>query len=170
MQAVETHDGILSYRTFESIKTNGPGLTATINVTAWKRTTDEAQLENLIHSSGQTPTGNFTSSTDSVYASPCPDLQWPLAVGAVWQETCTRHTTRSGSNQTSTQTMLTNYTVQAQENVTVPAGTFTAYRIQIETGGQTDLEWYSATACGIIKSRAENDSDSTATLLTSYSC
>lgn len=81
------------------------------------------------------------------------NYQWPLQVGKVWtsQHTMTVHA--SGR----TMPLSFDWKVEAWEDVTVPAGTFKAYRLRWSNNlGETDTRWISpAAGLDIIKRRVE---------------
>ncbi|MHB8634246.1 MAG: hypothetical protein ACYDBQ_09840 [Thermoplasmatota archaeon] len=119
----------------------------------WTRQSDQAWLRSLT----TTQSGALNSSSEEDFSAPCAFLAWPLYAGASWSTTCplTRHVRISNpggaNNDTTYDTLTIRGSVLAREPVTVAAGTFDSFRIQLqESDGQcntTLTEWYATQAC-----------------------
>ena len=66
------------------------------------------------------------------------NYDWPLFVGKSW--TSEAQVTNHDRNQTFEEKLV--YTVEAFEEITVPAGTFKTFRIQFVTPEQREVRWY----------------------------
>jgi hypothetical protein len=169
VQAIEDHAGASAYRIAQAITAGVPGATSTSNATSWTRVSDGASLETdaTFHLTygGQT----MASSSTTTYSPPCRSLRWPLAPGATWSVTCTSTTTSNGQSRTTSTT--TTYAVGGQESVTVPAGTFNAYKVTVDGGSSTTTEWVDPTACaGIVKTSSSSNGQIYTGELQSESC
>ena len=91
------------------------------------------------------PEGGFVAAvrgdTPLVSWEPVANWQWPLEVGKTWKQAykMTDHVSKRVTSYEVTQT------VEAYEEVTVPAGTFKAFRVRtIDTLGNDNTQWFSA--------------------------
>jgi hypothetical protein len=121
----------------------------------WYRATDHAVVRQLWEDS--------YSGVLTEYDPPCPQYKWPLHVGDRESFQCPktmRSTKTDAAPLTSTQDW--EYFVEAVENVTVPAGTFQAYRIGLWDSDYMSgrrvpgmdwqrQEWYAPAACAVVK-------------------
>lgn len=167
--AVEEHAGASAYRLGGSVETDAGGANTTAESTSWTRASDHATMES--HSTAHVSFGgqSYDSTTTTVYDPPCVTLRWGLSVGDSWTSTCTTKTTSSsGGEQTATKSTI--YTVEARESVTVRAGTFDAYRLRTDSGGQSQTQWVSEEACGLVKSEATAQGQAVVTELVDYGC
>ncbi len=154
--------------TTEIHRSYGTGMTGTIDNMRWNRASDGALL-------AENATTRDTSSQQSLtYTAPCLDLHWPLTVGATWTESCTAERSLGGGRPADTFTRSSTYHVVGAETVTVPAGTFAAFKITVNTTAGTTTqdvtEWYSPQACHLVKTVAVTGADTTTTELVSFSC
>lgn len=94
--------------------------------------------------------------TDKAKGFPGPVLQFPFKVGSYWSQDY------EGGKVGNPKRMTAKYSVEAYEQITVPAGTFWAYRIEVSRvlaskreGGVygNSTYWYAPAAKNIIKSR-----------------
>jgi hypothetical protein len=166
VMAIEDHDGESAYRIEGTIETSASGFSFDAEMTSWVRVSDHAKMEE--ESTADIPyLGESTTTT--TYEPPCVELRWPLTIGASWTVTCTATTTTGSGSQASTNT--TKYTVEAQEGVQVPAGSFDdAFRLRVEAEGQTHRMWVSLEACGMVKLEATSDGQTVTTELSDYEC
>jgi hypothetical protein len=107
------------------------------------------------------------------YEPPCVELRWPLKVGAHWTSTCTSQESGIIVGYPHNQTTRLEYTVEAYEEVVVPAGTLEAYRILVQTPGRpaTTYRWWAPEACAWAReSRGPDPSENVTLELTSYHC
>jgi len=91
-------------------------------------------------------------------ASPPEDWQWPLQVGKQWSATVTW---TDNGEQEKTYVLTGVWTVEAYEEVKVPAGTFKAFKVsrrEIESGAAQEF-WYSPEAKGWVKVRGTKTAD-----------
>jgi len=75
------------------------------------------------------------------------EFDWPLFVGKSWRSE--QQVTYHDRNQTLEEKLV--YTVEAFEEITVPAGTFKTFRIQLVTPEQREVRWYEPRLGMIIK-------------------
>lgn len=76
------------------------------------------------------------------YVPPEARYRWPLAVGAEWEQTVTREQAKPQTTETRTRACR----VEAEESLTVPAGTFRSFRVACrnkQTGQLILQAWYS---------------------------
>jgi len=79
-----------------------------------------------------------TDGSATKFTPPLPTIRWPLRVGAKWSESVTIESS-SGKKQTTKATGE----VLAYESITVPAGSFMAFKISLTLGGRLFREaWY----------------------------
>jgi hypothetical protein len=170
VKAIEDHAGASAYRLEGTVDSSAAGASTTASSTSWTRVSDQASMET--QATAHLSYGGYSSdsTTTTVYDPPCASLHWPLAVGAAWTATCTATTTSSSGGGSHTATTTTNYTVEGKESVTVKAGTFDAFRLRVESGGQVQTEWVAAAACGMVKSVATSQGQTATTELTAYQC
>lgn len=164
VQAVEsmtaaggTHE---AYRISQRIHaTHVGGGFGTTNTTSWMRTSDHALLRSSFEVNALGETFNGTAE----YEQPCRHYHWPLEVGNSWTSSCKR---QDGHSETTT------FRVDDLETVTVPAGTFQAYRItQQARDGTTTTTWHADAACGTVKEVSIDAQGTTmTTVLQSYAC
>lgn len=170
VMAIEDYDGDSAYRLEGTIETSVSGSSFDADSTSWIRVSDHANIETESSTSLSFGGQSYDTTTTTVYDPPCATLRWPLTVGATWTVTCTSTTTSSSGGGSRTTTNSTTYTVEAQESVTVQAGTFDAFRIRVEADDQTHKQWISAEACGMVKSEANADGQTVTTELVDHEC
>ncbi|HLE98042.1 MAG TPA: hypothetical protein VI997_11785 [Candidatus Thermoplasmatota archaeon] len=122
-------------------------------------------------SGGIGASGPQTVTTTITYEPPCVVTRFPFnTVGATWSVNCPFTWESSALGGQSRQgTLKADYEVKAHESVTVPAGTFTAYKIVNVTGGKDNgASWWAPAACATIK--GTDASGKTAIELTSFEC
>jgi hypothetical protein len=120
------------------------------SITMWIRQSDHAVIKT------HTDVAGFIISVD--YDEPCGTNAWPLSVGMEWDVECTSSTTTTtpaGEPPAQEATTSTSYVVEAVESVTVPAGTFEAFKITYtehsDTMETTGTMWYAPAACHAVK-------------------
>ena len=170
VMAIEDHDGASAYRLEGTIETSVSGSSFDADSTSWIRVSDHANIETESSTSLSFGGQSYDTTTTTTYDPPCASLRWPLSVGATWTVTCTSTTTSSSGGGSQTTTNSTTYTVEAEESVTVEAGTFDAFRIRVEAEDQTHKMWVSEEACGMVKSEATADGQTVTTELVDYEC
>lgn len=155
-------------QTYDAVRMEGTAQTQSATLSTrgsyrtWVRAADQADLQQDLTVQYQAAGRNVTSSSQFTYDAPCPNLAWPLYVGKSWSVSCTVHDrtdSTGGSSSIGNLTRHSDYRVAALENLTVPAGTYLAYRIEInatvDSGGrgQTTLttSWYAPKMCTIIQ-------------------
>lgn len=117
----------------------------------WTRATDGAEM--------RWESGGSGAREVREYAEPCVSMRFPLVVGETWTSRCvaTITTTRAGSEPTTfVETRTTTYRVLGMEEVTVPAGTFSAYVLESNTTEnpfdiQPARHWFAPAACTMVK-------------------
>lgn len=171
VERFEDHAGIPTYRTASESNTTVDNKAATANSTTWYRASDQANVEvrttNRLTYQGRT----YNATSTVVFDPPCPTFQWPLAIGSAWERTCTAIAQTSDGAPGMPITSHTSYLVEAFERVTVPAGTFDAFRIRIETdGSDSGFQWVSRGACGVVKAVAGGASNQLTSELQSFQC
>ncbi len=102
-----------------SITSGSYSATVTFTGNAWFRTSDLAPAEETFSATIGTTPISFTTTYN-----PPPAVQWPLTAGQSWNATTSVTSTYNGGSP-STQAEVLNETVQADQSLTVPAGTFT---------------------------------------------
>jgi hypothetical protein len=149
--------------TYDSIRleTHGVARDSHTNITQWRRASDWAILATRtvtyrVSSHGTTrPTGIL-----QVMDSPCLGYRWPLTVGQSWTTSCTGQRYSANSNPANGGgkpfTQNETRTVEDEGPVSVPAGTFDAFRMQVSTSldGQTPAtsqDWFSEGACSSVR-------------------
>jgi len=86
----------------------------------------------------------------TTYIPPRKDYDFPLAVGKEWTSNFTESTYVEDTGYYNF-TKLINYTVVGQESVTVGAGTFDSYKIEIDDGlGNVIYSWYSSEVNNVV--------------------
>lgn len=170
VKAIEDHRGASAYRLEGTIETSASGGSFDADSTSWIRVSDHANLETESSTSLSFGGQSYDTTTTTVYDPPCVELRWPLTVGATWTVTCTSTTTSSSGGSSQTTTNSTTYTVEAEESVTVEAGTFDAFRLRVEAEDQTHKMWVSEEACGMVKSEATAEGQTVTTELVDYQC
>lgn len=86
---------------------------------------------------------------------PSVGYDWPLTVGKQWSRNFrfVNHVTKQQTDIKSTST------VESYEDVTVPAGTFKAFRVRyVDSAGLESVQWYSPDAGGWVKTQAKRNS------------
>lgn len=81
-------------------------------------------------------------------------VAWPLSVGKSWEQTFTEH--RVVDRQTTTTTYVRLWRVESEEDVTVPAGTFRAFKVvqtNKVTGAPVNEVWYAPDLKQAVKAR-----------------
>ncbi|MES2154914.1 MAG: hypothetical protein V4510_07235 [bacterium] len=137
----------------------GDGTHTAIHSVKWQRVSDDANLEERSSAGGPPQT--------RVYSPPCPDRHWPLRVGAAWTDACTLHDSRGPAAGWHVQQ---DAHVVGSEMVSVPAGTFAAFKIVTEisswdtpTFQRTMTTWYAPAACGPVRTVWTDASGNTST-------
>ncbi len=168
VKAKEDHGGTPAYRIEGTITSSQLGASTTSSTVAWNRRSDMASLENRVTTQITYAGSTQEQTAVTTFDPPCRNIQWPLSVGKTWTETCHQSTTGNGNTQTKDTT--TTYTVEATQEVTVPAGTFDTFRVKAESGGQTTLQYISVKACGLVKSTSEAYGNTVSLELQDYGC
>jgi hypothetical protein len=171
VKAIEDHGGSSAYRIDGTLTTTSSGTTSTGTSKTWTRVSDGATLETQTTTHITVQGQSYDSTSTTVFDPPCEGWEWPLDVGDSWTRTCHATTTTSlGGGSTSSDTTTTT-TVEARESVTVPAGTFNAYRLKVDSGGGgVSTVWYASEACGAVKTTASSQGQSVTSELQSYDC
>lgn len=136
--------------------------------TTWYQVSDlallqEHQTTTVTYTGGPAAPPARTFEHNTTYGTPCDGIPFPLDVGQRWTSHCDQTSTSSSPGSVpSTTTADSTNVVEALEKVTVPAGTFDAYRInrtetdtfQDSTDTVAILLWYAPSACNIAKSQS----------------
>ncbi len=137
----------------------------------WQRKSDAAQLRANVTTT--THDDGKSNSFETVYDIPCRLYPWPITVGTNMTGECKTHHYVSNSPQTA----VTPFSIEvlAYEYVTVPAGTFLAYKMNVtlHVPGSpviTLTRWYSPLACADVRSITSGMGAIETTELTSYQC
>lgn len=118
--------------------------------------------------------GNRTTARGSVvYDQPCRQSPWPLQQGASLSERCNLRVQRASAPRHYVQHI--DQVVEAYERVSVPAGTFDAFRLNVTlltegTPPLTELKWWAPAACGFVKSTQKQAEGSTVVELVTHRC
>lgn len=149
----------------------------TQSVRLWQRTSDGAQLRvnNTIQSAGTTSAQY--SQTD--FVAPCIQHPWPMRVGATMSVDC--KTPESTGPGTPGLKMHFDALVVAEEQVTVPAGTFDAFKINMTIVTQPlqgnnapstvqQTSWYAPAACYDVRAIQTQGGARAVVELLSYRC
>lgn len=128
-----------------SVTVGGSTTTVTVLGDAWFRTSDLSMTKLYLSASA----GIFTFATTIVF-NPPPAIQWPLTANATWSVTSTVTTTTTIGSITQTNSSISSgqYSVLADTNLVVPAGSFMTTPLKRTAPGSTDYTvdyWSSAT-------------------------
>ncbi|MGB0652790.1 MAG: hypothetical protein ACPGQL_06275 [Thermoplasmatota archaeon] len=119
---------------------------------------------------GNSVHGNATH----VYESPCLRMRFPIDVGSVWTATCRWRVDQHDTNTSKVVGLYENVEVAGYDRITVPAGTFEAYRLEIDREddgvAQRVLSWWSPEACGPVMQLVLSDGDPAVTRLLGGAC
>lgn len=138
----EQVDSTMAYSTEITIDPDSERLYSGIDATisGYERWLDTENLDEIksvmpIEAMGMTITATIESTVTHATA------KWPLAVGTTWT---VERTTTVNPPLASPSTVTRTVTVEAEEDVTVPAGTFTCFKIVTTEGGEVvKTEWFS---------------------------
>jgi len=121
----------------------------------WYRVSDLALAKMSVSSSVFGAPFSMTMTVD-----PPAEIRWPLTAGTTWSTTSTVTTTMNvfGQIQTTTDTATVQHEVEADQSVTVAAGTFTTSPVKETTSGLTgySLSYWSATAGNWVSQKSYN--------------
>ncbi len=152
-----------------SFSSGGISVQAYFNGNAWFRQSDLGSAETTFSATYGTTTLTITSSYNPPQA-----IQWPLTAGEEWNTSTNVTSSVTGSPPTTIYETFTNV-VQADQSLTVPAGTFTVTPVK-QTSGPTALEYtvyyWSAAAGNYVSQRSfytSNDTQAASIDLQSYS-
>jgi len=138
----------------------------------WLRPEDQAMIKSVEQSHATrfgSPDRWFNQTT--TYDSPCVQMKWPIKEGAVWETHCTAKA--QGPSGTTTKKVDEAWTVGKLETITVQAGAFSAFHVQVkdlDKGSQRD-QWFASRACDLVRLTTPNPSgDPPTAQLTDFSC
>lgn len=151
----------VAHKAFKVEHTDGPRV-------EWRREGDDALLRVQY------------SRFEVTYDPPCVQYRWPMQVGQVYSSTCQfTSVCRAGcsNSDVSTSSNTVTITVEAIENVTVPAGTFEAFRIHVRNDGYpattvlpAERVWFAPAACGPVQTKDVGGPMPGSTALSTISC
>lgn len=162
----ETVDGTACYKsewTFDPSQweMDFDGITATVTINSWKMWLEKdttlpkkMEMEMTATAMGETHTVKMVATSSNSVSG----TMWPLAVGNEFTVTSTT-TTKTYMDGTligeDTDTATTTTKVEAEENVTVPAGTFNCFKmVSYDDGNIQSVEWYSTEVKNVVKGMA----------------
>jgi hypothetical protein len=172
-----TYDAV---RLEETVAFENAPRTPTTNTTSWFAVSDGSLLDSIMDRTQPNPLGGSTHTRiETRMDSPCLQYKWPLTLGATWDSHCTgtqRDLRDDGTaSSESPYTLNQTRTVQGQERVTVPAGTFDTVQVLVTSstngGAPTSYtDWYAAAACTQAKASAHASGTTVDVVLDSDQC
>lgn len=168
VEAIEEHQGSMSYRIYRRDQgTDASGHAINGNMTVWLRVTDWA----TVAARGSSREPYRTVQLDNTNDPPCREIVWPLQVGSSWNMPCP-YTVELPSPAHIVRWV--NATVVAQEDVTVPAGTFHTFRVEgtqsIGASSTHRTQWLSPENCGVVKEILTSPLVTTSVEMTEAAC
>lgn len=124
-----------SYRAELAINMTSDSLTFNIPGEMWFRTSDLAFVKATMTMTVSVPPMSFTMTLTMTY-NPPQELHWPFSMGSTWSVTSLLTTVVEMTGvppETESGTEVSNYTVLAEQDVTVPAGTFATIPVRANT-------------------------------------
>ncbi len=152
-----------------SLSSGSVSIQVYFNGNAWFRQSDLGAAETTFSATVGTTSMTITNSYNPPQA-----VQWPLTAGAEWNTTTNVTTSVTGSTPTTVQETFQEV-VQADQSITVPAGTFTVTPLKETTQGsplEYSVYYWSATAGNYVSLRqfyTSNDTQAASIDLQSYS-
>lgn len=124
-------------------------------VRVWERADGTQLRANLTQTVGDGDDAS-TAYLDVYFGAPCAQMPWPMRLDARLETQCTTYEVSAVSNVT--QESFYDIRVEGVESVTVPAGTFEAFRLNFtarfgaNNAPVSHTRWWAPAACGEIKS------------------
>lgn len=161
----------------EQYTNKGPNRTAYQNITEWRRVSDLALLKRDVEKFETYPAPLYPSRSREMteYDEPCDQFRWPLQEGLAWTVSCPGSLTRPDAPEAPPRRVWLNEssTVGTPQSVTVPAGSFQAFPLQVTTQVGTtssSTTYYFATeACWWVRSSQYQDPEYDVKML-AFSC